>query len=113
MHHLLLCTVSTFSFSRDNENLLTAISWHSHKDSKNKFILFDINQWYKDELPSHHRKEKPHYLCGYILSGLHTGLSLQLDASSVIHFISQQRHDEHFYPNSLSFGKSPIIIEIC
>ncbi|KAM8719716.1 hypothetical protein ACLKA7_005872 [Drosophila subpalustris] len=112
--HTMGCdTVSTFPFVGDNGTLLAAISWHSYTDSKNKLILIDINQWYRDELPSHPKQEKPHYLCGYVFSGLHSGLALHIDASTVMHFVSHQRHDEHFYPNSLSFECSLLTISGC
>ncbi|XP_034119622.2 protein ELYS homolog [Drosophila albomicans] len=99
-------TVSSYpTEDANNGTLLTVICWHSYKDQKNKFIVFDVNQWYKDEMPSQpaSRHEHPHYLCGYLLSGLPMGLAFQLDPSSVVHFASLQRHDAHFYPNALSF----------
>jgi len=99
-------TASTFSFAGDNGTLLIVISWHSSADKKNKLVLFDINQWYKDEMPtSVHKNEVPNYMSGYILSGLQTGLALDLRSTTILHFVSLQRYDEHFYPNSLTFGK--------
>ncbi|EDV46733.1 uncharacterized protein Dere_GG19243 [Drosophila erecta] len=100
-------TASTFSFAGDSGTLLIVISWHSNADRKNKLVLFDINQWYKDEMPPCVRQyEVPHYVAGYILSGLHTGLALQLRSNTIMHFVSLQRYDEHFYPNSLTFDCS-------
>ncbi|KAH8421460.1 hypothetical protein KR009_008313, partial [Drosophila setifemur] len=100
-------TVDTFSFAGDKGTQLAILSWHSNKERKNKLVLFDINQWYKDEMPPHVRPhEQPHYLAGYILSGLPTGLALQLCSNSIMHFVSLQRFDEHFYPDSLTFDCS-------
>ncbi|KAH8354231.1 hypothetical protein KR084_004072 [Drosophila pseudotakahashii] len=97
-------TASTFSFAGDSGTLLVIISWHSTTDRKNKLVLFDINQWYKEEMPPCVRHyETPHYLAGYVLSGLPTGLGLQLRANTIMHFVSLQRYDEHFYPDSLTF----------
>ncbi|XP_016949458.1 protein ELYS homolog [Drosophila biarmipes] len=97
-------TASTFSFAGDSGTLLVIISWHSRTDRKNRVVLFDINQWYKEEMPPCLRHyETPHYLAGYILSGLPTGLGLQLRSNSILHFVSLQRYDEHFYPDSLTF----------
>jgi len=103
-------TASTFSFAGDSGTLLLIISWHSSTDRKNKLVLFDINQWYKEEMPPCVRHyETPHYLAGYILSGLPTGLGLHLRANSILHFASLQRYDEHFYPDSLTFGRSQLL----
>ncbi|XP_030569574.1 protein ELYS homolog [Drosophila novamexicana] len=97
-------TASTFALSGDYGTILTAISWHSHTDNRNKLILFDINQWYKDEMPSSPRPdEKLDYLCGFVFSGQYAALSMQLDSRSIIPFISMQRHDDYYYPKALSF----------
>lgn len=82
-------------------SLLIALGWHSPAQSKNKMVLLDINQWYSEGLP--HAAQN--YLCGYVLSGLHTGLALQLDEKSVMYFQGFQHHNEHYFPNALSFGK--------
>ncbi|XP_070136349.1 protein ELYS homolog isoform X2 [Drosophila bipectinata] len=100
-------TASTFSFAGDNGTLLAILSWHSHAERRNKLVLFDINQWYKDEMPpSVRHRETPHYLAGYILSGLPKGLALELRPNTILHFISLHRFDEHFYPESLTFDCS-------
>ncbi|KAH8315449.1 hypothetical protein KR067_010212 [Drosophila pandora] len=100
-------TASTFSFAGDNGTLLAIISWHSDVERRNKLVLFDINQWYKDEMPPGVRaREVPHYLAGYVLSGLPKGLALQLRSNTIMHFISLHRFDEHFYPESLTFDCS-------
>lgn len=92
-----------------NASLLIAIGWHSPQQAKNKLVLFDINQWYSKGMPSAarsvHSPEKHNYLCGFILSGLHSGLALQLDEKSVMYFNGVQHQEEHFFPNALSFGK--------
>ncbi|XP_017055229.1 protein ELYS homolog [Drosophila ficusphila] len=102
-------TASTFSFAGDSGTLLIIMAWYSTTERKNKLVLFDINQWYKDEMPSCVRPyEVPHYIAGYFLSqnglnGLPMGLGLQLHPNSIMHFVSLQRYDEHFYPDSLTF----------
>ncbi|KAH8387870.1 hypothetical protein KR093_009941, partial [Drosophila rubida] len=109
-------TVASFPHDvNGSRTLLTVVSWHSQKDQRNKFIVFDINQWYKDELPSQpsSRNEGQNYLCGFALSGLNSGLALQLDANSIVHFVSMQRHDAHFYPNALSFECALLTINGC
>lgn len=103
-------TASTFSFAGDNGTLLAILAWHSHAQRQNKLVLFDMNQWYKDEMPECVRPyEKPHYLAGYILSGLPTGLALLLRPTSILHFVALHRYEEHFYPESLTFGKRGVV----
>ncbi|KAH8266356.1 hypothetical protein KR038_001138 [Drosophila bunnanda] len=97
-------TASTFSFAGDNGTLLAILSWRSDSERKNKLVLFDMNQWYKDEMPEGvNPYDKPNYLVGYILNGLPTGLALLLRPTSILHFVALQRYEEHFYPNSLTF----------
>ncbi|KAH8238263.1 hypothetical protein KR032_001761 [Drosophila birchii] len=64
-----------------------------------------MNQWYKDEMPEGVQAygRPPHYLAGYVLKGLPTGLALLLRPTSILHFVALQRCEEHFYPNSLTF----------
>lgn len=100
-------TASTLALSGEHVTILTAITWRSRKDNRIKLVLFDINQWYKDEMPTHPRpQEDLNYLCGFIFSGQHAGLALHLESNSIIPFISMQRHDAYYFPKALSFGKS-------
>lgn len=90
----------------DDANCLCAISWLSNLEGKNKLIIFDLNQWYKEEMPFLIEYGKqPNYLAGYVLSGECCGLQTLLNPNNIAHFNSMQRFEEHFYPNSLSFGK--------
>ncbi|XP_011176941.2 protein ELYS homolog [Zeugodacus cucurbitae] len=83
---------------------LCALTWYSTQEEKNKLLIFDLNQWYKEEMPSSIMNQKcPSYLAGYVLSGRQCALSAYLNPSTVAHFNSLQRFEEHFYPNSLSF----------
>ncbi|KAH8298603.1 hypothetical protein KR018_007021 [Drosophila ironensis] len=100
-------TVDTFGFAGDSGTQLALLSWHSLPEGRNKLVLFDMNQWYKDELPNGLQPgEKPNYLAGYVLSGQPRGLALHLRANTIMHFVSLNRCDEHFYPNSLTFDCS-------
>lgn len=84
---------------------LCALSWYSTLEENNKLLIFDLNQWYKEEMPYSITQQKcPTYLAGYVLSGRQCAQSAYLDPSTVAHFNSLQRFEEHFYPNSLSFG---------
>ncbi|XP_069966069.1 protein ELYS homolog isoform X2 [Bactrocera oleae] len=83
---------------------LCALTWFSTQEEKNKLLIFDLNQWYKEEMPFSITNQKyPSYLAGYVLSGRQRALSAYLNPSTVAHFNSLQRFEEHFYPNSLSF----------
>lgn len=100
-------TASTFALSGEYGTVLTAITWRSHKDNRIKLVIFDINQWYKDEMPTQPRPhEDLNYLCGFIFNGHHAGVAFHLETNSIIPFISMQRHDAYYFPKALSFGKS-------
>ncbi|XP_059224000.1 protein ELYS homolog [Stomoxys calcitrans] len=92
------------SHGEDDSNCLCVISWHSVYEGKNKLLIFDLNQWYKEEMPlALEYGQQPSYLAGYILNGECNGLHAYLQPNSITHFNSMQRFEEHFYPNSLSF----------
>lgn len=97
------------SNGEDDFNSLCALTWYSHVEEKNKLLLFDLNQWYKEEMPfSINWQENPSYIAAYILCKTpFDGVSLdfQLTTNTIANFNSLQRCEEHFYPNSLSFGK--------
>ncbi|XP_075156172.1 AT hook containing transcription factor 1 homolog isoform X2 [Haematobia irritans] len=88
----------------DDSNCLCFISWYSVLEEKNKLLIFDLNQWYKEEMPfALEYGQQPSYLAGYILNGECNGLHTYIHSQSITHFNSMQRFEEHFYPNSLSF----------
>ena len=71
-------------------------------------LLFDLNQWYKEQMPDYvNWLENPCYFAGYMLNGMVDGVAMDfhLNPNTIANFNSLQRCDEHFYPNSLSFGK--------
>ncbi|XP_037808264.1 protein ELYS homolog [Lucilia sericata] len=107
--------ISTLSsHGEDDSNCLCAISWLSVLEGKNKLLIFDLNQWYKEEMPFVLEYGKhPNYLAGYILNGECTGLHALLNPNNIAHFNSMQRFEEHFYPNSLSFEGSLLHTEGC
>ncbi|XP_058974667.1 protein ELYS homolog [Musca domestica] len=102
------------SHSEEDANCLCAISWYSVLEGKNKLLIFDLNQWYKEEMPAALMYgQQPSYLAGYILNGECNGLNTYLQPGSITHFNSMQRFEEHFYPNSLSFDCSLLHTEGC
>uniref|UniRef100_A0A1B0A055 ELYS-like domain-containing protein n=1 Tax=Glossina pallidipes TaxID=7398 RepID=A0A1B0A055_GLOPL len=98
-------SIATINIHNEEESKrLFAISWHSIIDEKNKLLLFDLNQWYKDEMPcAFECNQQPNYLAGYILNGCCNGLQTWLSSTMMRYFNSVQRFEEHFYPNALSF----------
>lgn len=100
------CNTLNTTQTEEDGYCLCALAWFSTQEEKNKLLLFDLNQWYKEEMPFSITNQKcPSYLAGYVLSGRQCALSTYLNPSTVAHFNSLQRFEEHFYPNSLSFGE--------
>uniref|UniRef100_W8ARA9 Protein ELYS n=3 Tax=Ceratitis capitata TaxID=7213 RepID=W8ARA9_CERCA len=91
--------------AEENGYCLCAISWYSPQEEKNKLLIFDLNQWYREEMRNYYEDSttNPSYLAGYVLSKRECALSLYVDPNTVAYFNTLQRFEEHFYPNSLSF----------
>uniref|UniRef100_A0A1A9WWP1 ELYS-like domain-containing protein n=1 Tax=Glossina brevipalpis TaxID=37001 RepID=A0A1A9WWP1_9MUSC len=97
-----IATVSTRT--EDHSKCLFAVSWYSLVDKKNKLILFDLIQWYKDEMPyTLEYNQQSNCLAGYILNGCYSGLQTWLNPDTMCHFNSVQHSEEHFYPSALIF----------
>ncbi|XP_017852451.2 protein ELYS homolog [Drosophila busckii] len=100
----------------NNDHNLATISWYSEAEQQNKLVLFDMNQWYKDKMPTAVLdSETPAYLCGFSLrdSPREQGLALQLHKPPIRQFITRQEHDEHFYPRSLTFDCALLTSQDC
>jgi len=93
------------SFTQDEEDILTLIllAWTSPTRKKTNIMLFDLNQWYKDEMPPVGNWRTPlKYAVVFELDDC-TSLDVAIDERSVFPFNSIDRPEEHFHPNSLSF----------
>lgn len=78
-------------------------SWSS-PDTPSKMFIFDLNQWYKEQMPHVcDWQDYPSYLAPFPVNGDEAPLDIWLDVKSVATFNSIQRPEEHFYPTSLSF----------
>lgn len=82
-----------------------AISYDSLRMQRSVLLLFDLNQWYKEQMPRFLKITEPSI--SFVLYKFGDkqlqGLDVWMDSKSVIPFESIQRPEEHFYPNSFSF----------
>jgi hypothetical protein len=91
--------------SPDEEDvvILNLLAWNSRGQKHSNILIFDLNQWYKEEMPGMGDWRQPlNYVTTFSLPDTST-LDVKLNDESVFQFNSIQRPEEHFYPNSLSF----------
>lgn len=93
----------------DEETFLSLclMAW-SGPDSTTCACLFDLNQWYKEQMPNIcDLKSNPSYLIYFPIDGrqnnLTTAIDIWLNVNTVTPFNSIYRPEEHFYPSSLNF----------
>ncbi|XP_039755273.1 protein ELYS isoform X3 [Pararge aegeria] len=71
-------------------------------------LLFDLDQWYKDQMPATYRLESNAFMstarCPEISRGTCMTLDLRLDPASLSPYSHATRLEEHFYPNSLQYN---------
>ena len=94
--------------NQDEEDILTLnlLAWSVPSRKTTCMLLFDLNQWYKMEMPSvGDWRSKPKYISVFEIEDT-VGLDTIISESSVFPFNSILRPEEHFYPNSLSFEVS-------
>lgn len=93
---------------------MCALSWYAESEEKNKLLIFDLNQWYKEEMPFMlNVNGSANYLASYTFGESQCALQSYINPSMIAHFNSMQRFEEHFYPNSLSFGRHNIGLSYC
>lgn len=93
------------TLTQDEEDIITlnVFAWTSPAAKKTTVMIFDLNQWYKEEMPSlGDWRLKLKYTAVFELQNC-TSLDVIINESSVFPFNSILRPEEHFYPNSLSF----------
>ncbi|XP_055842207.1 uncharacterized protein LOC129909201 [Episyrphus balteatus] len=99
------CQAISKAPSHGNEETISlcAIVWKQEQETQTEVLLFDINQWYKEEMPYvGDWREDPSYLASFVLPGL-SCLDMYFNPNTISLFNSIQRPEEHFYPISLSF----------
>ncbi|CAG9560993.1 unnamed protein product [Danaus chrysippus] len=76
--------------------------------SQHCMLLFDLDQWYKDQMPATYRLENNAFMstarCPEISRGSCLTLDLRLDSDSVTPYSHATRLEEHFFPNSLQYN---------
>lgn len=101
----LCCRAITRCLTQDDEDVLTlnVLAWASPERKLTSILIFDLNQWYKEEMPSiGDWRLKLKYIAVFDLQGT-SSLDVMIYENSVFPFNSIMRPEEHFYPNSLSF----------
>lgn len=99
------CRSITRNLTQDDEDVLTlnVLAWASPEKKLTNILIFDLNQWYKEEMPSvGDWRLKLKYVAVFELQGT-SSLDVIVNENSVFPFNSIMRPEEHFYPNSLSF----------
>ncbi|PSN36895.1 hypothetical protein C0J52_11428 [Blattella germanica] len=127
-----------FEFDLDSEDSGTAIvggriqendlslalfvweTWGATCPGSSQMALFDLNQWYKDQMPSRIMKgEASTYMTLYSLDDVVEGsfhatnplLDVRLDPASISQFTAVQSLEEHYYPSALSFESLSLLGE--
>ena len=93
---------------QDDEDMLTlnVFAWTSPSTNKTSIMIFDLNQWYKEEMPNvGDWRLKLKYVAVFELQDC-VSLDIKVDENSVFPFNSIMKPEEHFYPDSLSFDVS-------
>lgn len=105
------CQAVYKQISDDDDALsLCVLSWRRSGDVGSQVCVFDLNQWYKEQMPDSCDWRKANsFLAVFPLQGL-DGLDVWMDATTVTPFSSIQRPEEHFWPASLNFGEYSISI---
>lgn len=98
------CRSIAKTLSQDEEDVLTIslLAWTSPTKNRTHIMVFDLNQWYKEEMPSVGDWRNPlKYAVVFELPNV--SLDVVLNEKSLMPFNSIMRPEEHFYPNSLNF----------
>ncbi|GAB0094839.1 hypothetical protein DMENIID0001_101650 [Sergentomyia squamirostris] len=97
-------TFSSHLTPDDPQMSICLLSWGG-MDGKGQILIFDLNQWYKEQLPEYAEwQDKLTFLAMFPVSTKQLLCNVWLDEKSVTGFNSIQRPEEHFYPNSLAFN---------
>lgn len=99
------CRSITRSLTQDEEDVLTlnVLAWTSPGKKTTNIMIFDLNQWYKEEMPNVGDWRMTLKYVAVFEQQNCAALDVIVNENSVFPFNSIMRPEEHFYPNSLSF----------
>lgn len=90
---------------KDDEDVLAlnVFAWSSAHTKRTNIMIFDLNQWYKQEMPDFGDwRLKLNYVAVFELPDC-VSLDVIINDQTLMPFESILRPEEHFYPNSLGF----------
>lgn len=92
------------TLTQDDEEILTLniFAWTTAA-KKTNIMIFDLNQWYKEEMPNVGDWRMSLKYAAVFELQISSSLDVIINEHSVYPFNSILRPEEHFYPNSLSF----------
>ncbi|XP_063382768.1 protein ELYS [Cydia fagiglandana] len=85
--------------------------WGENVNSATEYgmLLFDLDQWYKDQMPSTYGLQSNAFMsaswCGQLTTAGTRTLDVRLQPGSVTPYSHATRLEEHFYPNSIHYSK--------
>ncbi|XP_047993086.1 protein ELYS [Leguminivora glycinivorella] len=84
--------------------------WGENVNSATEYgmLLFDLDQWYKDQMPSTYSLQSNAFMstswCGQLAAAGTRTLDVRLQPGSVTPYSHATRLEEHFYPNSIHYN---------
>lgn len=100
--------------SYDNDLSLCLFAWETWNCSRTytHLALFDLNQWYKEEMPNTGRST---YMAVFDLDAPLAGktqklLDVKIDENSLQPYRCDTNQEEHYHPSALAFGKKLLLL---
>lgn len=97
--------------------------WFNDKSTSTYMAVFDLNQWYKEQMPSVPQRDSYHRYMYYLpltdvsKNSFNFPLDVFIDDKSITQFVGIQKPEEHYYPPSLSFDYymcyEKCIVQLC
>ncbi|XP_049821968.1 protein ELYS isoform X3 [Aethina tumida] len=101
-----------FNDESDTSMALCLISWtiNFEKEAQSYMLIFDLNQWYKEQMPATPKLTAcSNYISRINLSNILSVqapgplINLRINQKTLSQFIGTQRLEEHFFPSSLTY----------
>lgn len=92
-----------------DEMKICLLSWSAPTKRKSYIMVFDLNQWYKAQMPSW-GDWKSQLKYGLFFEITQTAMDISCDPHQLMPFDSVDRPEEHFLPTSLSFSLTALDI---